>query len=306
MNGYVIYADILLALNWILDFFLLWASGCFLKRRILLRRIIPAASLGAIYGAAVICPLPPWLFHIVVAGMVSLLMLLIAFPWQGIHSFLRLVAAFYLISFSMAGAALAGGYLLGYTGYAFGAIQTLKVSALIFGLIFGLMIARKGFLSIRRSWRKEEFRTEIEISFLGHSCRANALIDTCNDLREPISGLPVVVADKRVLLPLMPESFQEAFQKNNGDPVRLAQEYFANHQDAWHKSFRLIPFTSIGQQHGLLLGFKPDSLRLYDGHQTRDGNAVVCIATNGLSTGEYRAILNPEVFEYPLSQEASA
>ena len=44
MSGYIIYGDILLALNFFCDFFLLWAAGRVLRRKILLLRITAAAG----------------------------------------------------------------------------------------------------------------------------------------------------------------------------------------------------------------------------------------------------------------------
>ena len=49
MNHYIVYADILLALNFFCDFFLLWTAGKILRRQISLLRILAASIVGAFY-----------------------------------------------------------------------------------------------------------------------------------------------------------------------------------------------------------------------------------------------------------------
>jgi len=306
MGSYIVYADVLLMLNFILDFFLLWGAGRFLKREVLYRRMIPAAACGAVYGALMAAPVPAWLFTVPAAFAFSLVMLMIAFPFRSVFAFFRLLAAFYLMAFAMGGAALAGAYVLDSSTAVPGVISSVKSVALLFGLIVCLVLGRKGVSAIKRYHRKEEYRTDIVITLDRKSCTLSALIDTGNDLHDPVSDLPVVVAAEKAVLTLFPESVSFLIHEHLSDPVSLFQMIQARDTFDLRNRFRLIPFSSIGKQYGLMIGFKPDRLIMRNLGETCVGDAVVCLASNGLANGEFQAILNPEVFDDQNAGEVSA
>ena len=55
-NTYIIYADVLFLLNFLLDFALLWASGRFLRFKIKYWRLFLASLIGALYGVGILIP----------------------------------------------------------------------------------------------------------------------------------------------------------------------------------------------------------------------------------------------------------
>ena len=60
---------------------------------------------------------------------------------------------------------------------------------------------------------------------------------------------------------------------------------------------RLIPFSSLGRENGMLVGFKPDSAYITENEAEREiGNIIVGIY-NGRLAGDksYSALLNPEI-----------
>ncbi len=298
MGAYTVYADVLLALNFFLDFFLLWAAGCFLRRRTPLWRLLAAAALGALYGAGLLLPGLTWLYRIPAVVAVSLILLLVAYPWQGYGAFFRLLAVFYLTAFAMAGAVLAGSRLLAGQGLSFGMRETVRWASLLFGLMMAAILARRGMALIKRNWQKDEFRVILEVWLAGRSCKLTALIDTGNDLREPLSGLPVIVAEYRFLQPLFPERLRLAWQLYQEDAARLVQ-FLAEEggQDGWARRLRLVPFASIGKNHGLLPGFRPDRLIITENGRRYGVDAYICIVSRGFSAGtDYQAVINPEIF----------
>jgi len=300
MGGYIVYADVVLALNFFLDFFLLWAAGCFLRRETTLPRLLAASALGALYGAGLLLPSLAWLYRIPAVVAISLVLLLAAYSWKGYGAFFRLLAVFYLIAFAMAGAVLAGSRILAGQGIAIGMQETVRGASLLFGLVMAMILARRGVALIKRNWQKEDFRVSLEIWLAGRSCSLNALIDTGNDLREPLSALPVIVADYRAVKALFPERLRAAWQLYHDDAALLVQT-MAESGDAegWGRRLRLVPFASIGKKHGLLPGFRPDRLFITQNGQRQTADAYICIAGRGFSAGiDYQAVINPEVFAH--------
>lgn len=295
MGQYIVYADILLALNFFCDFFLMWTTGRILRRNIKIYRILLASIVGALYGVVVILPSCTWMAHPFFLFAISLILLRIAYAWDEPKSFLRLVGVFYLTAFSMAGAALAGQRLLEQQGIVLGPLQTLKVGSLFFAIFIAIILGRRGWTTLRRSWHKDDFRLNIEIRIAGHSCKLSALIDTGNDLREPLSGLPVIVADYKALRPLLPEYLRKAFENtDNHDPAFILHELSVKENGGWLKRLRLIPFASIGERNGLLLGFRPDLLIFEGGSKKQTNEVFVCIYPQNLGNG-CQAVVNPEI-----------
>lgn len=67
---------------------------------------------------------------------------------------------------------------------------------------------------------------------------------------------------------------------------------------SWITQVRMVPFHSIGKHHGMLLGYKPDLVVLFGQEKIVTKDVMICLYHKPLSTsGAYRAVLNPEVFE---------
>lgn len=56
IQTYTVYADVLFFLNLFMDFFLLWATGRFLRLTANYPRLLLAAFVGALYGVGFIFP----------------------------------------------------------------------------------------------------------------------------------------------------------------------------------------------------------------------------------------------------------
>ncbi len=84
-------------------------------------------------------------------------------------------------------------------------------------------------------------------------------------LREPFSGLPVIVCERGTLANLAP---------GEGEPLRL------------------VPYGSLGGS-GLLYAFMPDRVT---GPGDRELRCYIGLADTPLSSGQYTALYNPDMF----------
>lgn len=297
MTGYVVYMDVLLLLNFCMDFVLLWAAGRFLRRQTPLWRLLLAALLGCGYASAMVLPLPEWLWSPPAAVMFSLLMLAAAYPLRDRRSFLRLAGVFYLIACAAGGAALAAASLWGEGPWP-GSVTRVRWVCLLMAAPVVMIVSRRGYLALRRAWSKESFRANLRVQAAGRQVALTALIDTGNDLTEPLSGLPVVVADYRALVSLLPERLRQAWNEAPEQPDQVLQRlYGASDTDGWVRRLRLVPFSSIGRRNGLLLGFRADLVVLEQEGRRFSGPAVVALSRGGLSGGDYQAVVNPVLLE---------
>jgi hypothetical protein len=92
-----------------MDFLILWSVARFGRFRTNWLRLLVAALLGSFYLLIILLfPKPGFLGTIGVKLLVSLIMILLAFPWHSLKLFFQALACFYFISFMVGGAMLGG------------------------------------------------------------------------------------------------------------------------------------------------------------------------------------------------------
>ena len=114
------------------------------------------------------------------------------------------------------------------------------------------------------------------ITLSGRECTMPALSDTGNLLTDPMTNSSVVIAEKSELELLFPGGVPDlSYPADSG--VRI----------------RVIPYSSLGNEQGMMLGFVPDRITV-DGKVARD--VVVGISEKALSSAnEYNALFNPNI-----------
>ena len=243
----VLYIDSLFWLELTADTLLLWASGklCAARRR--LWRLLLAGAFGAVY--AVLTVFFPPAASLTGKAAALLGMLLIAYGkekrlWRLLLSFLCMCAVF-------------SGVLLAVTL----AAGKNSARALLFSLGVSVGICS---LPFRFSGRKGG-TAELTLRGEGGTVDLFALRDTGNELREPISGRPVILASEEALLPLFPEDVRAVLWETAGLPApeRLAR---------LGRGFRLLPMqTATGA--GMTLCFRVPSVQA-DGRDCGGGWAA--------------------------------
>ena len=131
----------------------------------------------------------------------------------------------------------------------------------------------------------------LELEVGGKKLGLTGLVDTGNNLRDPVSGLPVIVIDWEALQSVMPgEVFAFFLSTWDSVPASLPETPIG-------RRLRLIPYESLSGKKGVLPGFRPDWLALVE----KDGvkvfkNAIVCASGERLCpSGLYQALLHPDL-----------
>lgn len=301
----VVYLDVLLLRflgEALFDGLLLWTTARLAGRPRLWGRIAVASSLGAGYGAweslamAGLVTLPPLPGRVALVLFVSWLMLAVAFDLSRPRSLLPLLVPFYGAVAAAAGAGFAAAYLLNQDGQPnwTAAVSTAALTLVVMGWRAPRWLQRE---SLQRS---TELLVRVEVG--GRSVEVVGLLDTGNHLREPLSGWPVLVVEAEAAASLFPESLRPvAVQMAAGDLG--AAERLQRHPD-WAGRWRMIPFSSLGARHGMLLGFRPDRIRLTHGPHHVVTNAVVGLSVHLLDAdGRYQALVPPALGERLIAPE---
>lgn len=110
----------------------------------------------------------------------------------------------------------------------------------------------------------------VKIKYKEKEIQIRAMIDTGNLLKDPISKMPVIIVQK--------EKMQDIIQKQILENLEniIYGTYIEEIEQDYIQRLKLIPYSSLGNQNGMLIGFKPDEITLeQDGIETKNKNVII-------------------------------
>ncbi len=244
-----------MVLNFTADLLLLYGTERILQIPGSWRRYLLAAVLGGVYGAG--CCMPGFTFlangfwKILCTGCICL----VAFG-IGIAT-LRAGTMFFVLRIALE--SLASGWTGGVAWW------------ILFSLaVFWILCALK-------PWSCQVNGTclPVEITWGGKVVQVTALLDSGNMLKDPISGWPVLVADPTVARALLGISSEQLAQ-----PLKTIMSGNI-------MGLRLIPYHSVGQAGGMLLGIRADQV-VVDG---KIKEMIVAFSPNPIGSGKQYSAL---------------
>lgn len=136
----------------------------------------------------------------------------------------------------------------------------------------------------------------IKIRWDDQQIELKALLDTGNHLCDPLTRLPVVIIDQRKIWHLLPAKLLNLIEQLQRDDIN---EDFSL-PDSWEGRVRLLPFNSIGKEHGLLVGFRPDEMSVMGRKEPIvTKNIVIALHNRPLSPdGAYEALIPSAVLRH--------
>ena len=111
------------------------------------------------------------------------------------------------------------------------------------------------FKLVKNKLRIEDIYCNIRILNKGKEEKIRAMIDTGNFLKDPITNSPVLIVEKNSLNNILPKKILE-----NTEKILEGKYEFQNDEMEYASNFRVLPFSSLGKQNGMLLGFKVDQI----------------------------------------------
>lgn len=273
-----IYIDSLFILNLAIDYLLLLVTGRICSAHLRRGFIALGAAVGAAYSVLVVLPFGAFLASWPCKLAFAMLMLLTAY-WGEKHIF-RCAAVFLAVSAAFGGAVYAVSIIGGTdTGRGLYVRVSFKILLLSFAVCYAVLS-----LVFRRSADKTERRIlPAEAELDGRKTEFAILRDTGNGLYDPVSGLPVCIAEAGAAAELFPGECQACFELS--DPLEMFLAL--SELDSCRGRFRLIPYSSVGKAAGLLPAFRPDSLTVGGKRQS----ALIAITSSALcADGEYSAV----------------
>ena len=275
MSMQTVYADSLVLLNAVIDYLLLLSAGKLCALPLRRPRIAVAALWGGVYALlAVLIPRPFAMFTVkLLAGALA-----VALAYGVSGKTPKAMIAFYAVAAAFGGAVYAAASLSGRNPA--GGIWV-AVSPRMLLLSFAFCYAAVTLVFRRIAKRAERALCSVKVELCGRSAAFPALMDTGNELYDPVSGDGAVVAEAGALAALLekPENLLRS------DPLSVIEGLNASGAPKW----RLLPCSCAAGERQLLLCFRPDALWV-DGRLRKD--LLVAVSRNRLSPDEaYRAVV---------------
>ncbi|MGI6778738.1 MAG: sigma-E processing peptidase SpoIIGA [Acetivibrionales bacterium] len=294
-----IYVDVLILENIVMNYLILAMTAKFSKSKTSNLRLFLGAVVGASYVVIMLLPGMKVYYSAFAKIVLSLAIVAVAFSPEKINSFLKTLAIFYVSTFIFAGAAFAfmyfnqnGGFIRNGIVYVF---WQSKWTLLIFSIIMVGILARIFWDIIQQKFIKQRQLIQLKIVFEKKIIDLSALVDTGNSLHDPLTNMPVIIVEFNAIKKILPSDIQNIFEESKENDLPAITGIVSNSN--WFSRFRLIPYTSLGKENGMLIGFKPDYIEIGQDNDIKGiKDVIVGIYNSALSKSEsYKALLSPEL-----------
>ncbi|MCI8623496.1 MAG: sigma-E processing peptidase SpoIIGA [Provencibacterium sp.] len=278
----IVYVDVLIVLNFIVNYLLLAVSARLCAGSCARWRLALAALIGA---AASLClflpPGPGWVNAAFKLGL-SALLAAVAGSYRGWRGYLKRLFMLLAASFVFAGFML---FITLLSGGRAGIFQNGVYYFPISGtkLLVGCMAAYAGMTLYQKLFKRSMAAQEsyrVFLSAQGKTVELWGEMDSQNRLIDLFSGTPVAVGPRALLEPILPEAVRSA----------LAGDYTASAEAG---GVRMIPCTTVAGA-GLLPAFRPERMLLENGPERIEVTDVyIAVAAGQDGAGIKKLILNP-------------
>lgn len=271
-----VYADILVLLNFAVDYFLLSLTAYLLKTGSGVGRQLVGAAVGGISSLIIFLPQLGAVFELLLKAAAACATVFAAFGFRSTRFFLRAAAIFFAATLGFAGGMLAVWQLLRPGGLIIrNSVVYIDISPLFligFSVVgyFAAVIFRKLF---GENGSMAE-RCEICVYMDGSALSLTAIADTGNSLEDVFGSSEIIIAE--------PAAAGELLEKKT--PDELAKRY------------RALPCSTVGGE-GLLEGYRCDRAQIScRGKTTELKKPILAISKTGLG-GDYSAVISPKIIE---------
>lgn len=243
----VVYADVLFALNFLMDVIILFVALVVTKQSISMFRLSGAAVLLAVYGTVAVIPDMQWFFSMLGRVGVSS----VAIRCLGKSQWLKTTVVFWLVSIALGGvvfmlsmqsefgktlrAVMINGSLYLDVG-----IEVLLAGIIcVYGLIWGFckMTVRK--------FARQRILLPFMLTVGGKSFKVTALLDTGCELTVPATGDAMILVSRSGMKDVRPkEPFQVPIRTAGGETV--IQACYPETMTCLHPNYQIVGIPAIG------------------------------------------------------------
>ena len=320
---YVCYIDVLFLVNWMMNVVILLLTGKFLNRQIRLMNLTIGAAVGALWEcfSVVFSAGFTWevgIIRFILHGMdwicIPMGMVSVSYPDKQWREQLRGCLCLYVMSFLLGGMIHAIWENTGLrdfwqTWMSGSDVEAISIWLLTLSMFSGITAIELG-RYYRKMTSKREMIQEVVLYAGDRQWTVKALWDSGNQLRDPYSGKPVHIVERKELKSLLGEGYQSLLSyMEQGVTMVESQDYRAGTGEMGQQiistpyffGVHLIPCRSLGSGHTLLTAFSITKILLADGSMLIE--PLVGLSPISLSEdGSYGMLLHSQTDEMRRNQ----
>lgn len=296
-----VYLDVIWALNLLFDSLLLYLTAIFLKRRIQLWRILAGGFIGSLIILLSFTPLNVYSGHPISKLICSVFMVLMAFGYKRMKFFLKALMTLYVSTFLIGGALTGAHYFIQYDSELTTKVMVSSVQGfgdpvswlfVLIGFPIAWHFSRKNVESMEMTKIQFEQIVDVRVNIENLSLVFKGLVDSGNQLYDPLSKLPVMFVSIKNQLEALPEPIR----RMTIDPEQLIMGNEEFPPD-WQSKIRIVPYSVVGQEHQLIVAIKPDLIMIEQkGSHYLCEKGLVSFTTQQLSPDDaFQCIVHPKM-----------
>lgn len=268
----IVYADVLIFLNLLVNYFLLCAACKILNRKVKTVRIILSSFFGALCSLYIFLPKLNLVLEALLKIATCTVTVLICFGFKNIKKFLKATGVLFLVTASYGGIMYAvwlcfspKGMVINNSVVYFNISPTVLIICTVLGYILFSILSR-----VFAAVSKFSEHCTVTVFSGNKSVRLDAIVDTGNSIEDILSNSEIIIADK--------SKVDILFQKSDKTDSR----------------YRLLPCSTVSGT-DVLEGYRCDSAVIINNNtQTVLEKPILAICKTELNDG-YNAIINPKI-----------
>jgi len=250
-----IYVDQMFLENFIMNYIILYAASKFSGVKSKWYRLGISAGIGAVYVIASYIfgfyNEQVFLFKVILA----VVMVIVGFDIRNLREFLKAMAFFLGITFLIGGASFGLAFLFNFSMISEGGVlyvEEFPVLMIILGTTVSIIIIKWIVVFLKSRLNLEELLYDVEIKLFDKKILIKAFLDSGHNVKETITGYPVIIVEKSVLEKLVPSEIIEKIRNNDFE-----------FDEKWKKRVRIIPIYTISKDSEVVIGFLVDECVIY-------------------------------------------
>lgn len=296
-----VYLDIIWALNFMFDSLLLYLTAIILKREVRLWRVFAGGLIGSVIILLVFTPLNAYSGHPITKLLFSAAMVFTAFGFKRLRYFLKGLMTFYFATFLIGGSLIGVHYFIKFDFQLSSSVMLASVKGfgdpiswlfVLLGFPLAWHFSKRNIEGIEMTKIQYDSLVQVLIVIEEKEYRFIGLIDSGNQLYDPISKMPVMFISIKDRL----EQFPQEIIKIAGNPEELilGNESIGGE---WEHKMRVIPCKVVGQEHQLIIAFKPDRIVLEKENEIIEAErGLVSFSLQQLSADDaFQCIVHPKM-----------
>ncbi len=273
----VIYADILIVVNTIIDYFILLLTAKISKCHYRSSRIVLGSVAGGISSVYIFLPQQPFLIELAVKFIFSIIIIVIAFGYIKIKVYFRNVFTFLMTGFIYAGLIMMIWTTFKPNGiFINNSVVYYDISAvllIVFSVLTYLIITV--IMSLTRREAIRAARCVIEIECDQNRLSLNGIFDTGNSVKDVFSSSDVLFVGDDAINKLFGTSFENVIAANRS-------------------RYRIIPCKTVNGD-GFLEGIRCDKANIIFENKKSEIHKPIIIKSQTEFKDDFDVILNPEI-----------